>query len=209
MKTWKSGSIAPPFLTLALEVSGQLHAQGRSPWYPLDWRLDGPQSQCGQFGLEKNMSFFPARNWTLAKQLMVCSCTELSQLFVAAAPSGFIIRRESLSCCWCSRTLIQLICIHMSYTYEVHETKRTQDMIIPKIFVKHIPVLNCDENSSYNYLAVELSWCCDRQSVGLSALVSVTPLGPMTRFFFFLLLPENCFVHLGAPSLTRGQVCNL
>jgi hypothetical protein len=33
---------------------------------------------------------------------------------------------------------------------------------------------------------VELSWRCDRRSVGLSVLVSNTPLGPMTRFFFFL-----------------------
>jgi hypothetical protein len=33
-----------------MEVSGQLHAlaalpQGKSPWYPLDRRMDGPQSQ--------------------------------------------------------------------------------------------------------------------------------------------------------------------
>jgi hypothetical protein len=32
----------------------------------------------------------------------------------------------------------------------------------------------------------ELSLCCYRRSVGLSVLVSGTPLGPMTRFFFFL-----------------------
>jgi hypothetical protein len=35
-----------------MEVSGQLHTpaalpQGKSPWYPLDRRLDGPQSQSG------------------------------------------------------------------------------------------------------------------------------------------------------------------
>jgi hypothetical protein len=33
---------------------------------------------------------------------------------------------------------------------------------------------------------VELSWCYDRLSVGLSVLVSDTPFGPMTGFFFFL-----------------------
>jgi hypothetical protein len=57
----------------------------------------------------------------------------------------------------------------------------------------------------------ELSWCCDRRSVGLSVFVSGTPLGTMTRFsFFFLLLPDNCCaLRLGTPSLTRGQVCNL
>jgi hypothetical protein len=35
-----------------MEVSGQLHSrplypQGKSPWYPLDRRLGGPQSQSG------------------------------------------------------------------------------------------------------------------------------------------------------------------
>jgi len=42
-----------------MEVSGQLHAlplypQGKSPWYPLDRRLGGPQSCSGQGGEEKN-----------------------------------------------------------------------------------------------------------------------------------------------------------
>jgi hypothetical protein len=29
-------------------------------------------------------------------------------------------------------------------------------------------------------------WCCDRRSFGLSVLMSGTPLGHMTRFFFFI-----------------------
>jgi hypothetical protein len=42
-----------------MEVSGQLHArplypQGKSPWYLLDRRLDGPQSRSGRGGEEKN-----------------------------------------------------------------------------------------------------------------------------------------------------------
>jgi hypothetical protein len=55
------------------------------------------------------------------------------------------------------------------------------------------------------------SWCCDRRSVDLSVLVSGTPLGPMTRFYFFhFIFPENCFaLRFGAPSLTRGRVCNV
>jgi hypothetical protein len=36
------------------------------------------------------------------------------------------------------------------------------------------------------YVWVELSWYYDRRSVGLSVLVSGTPLKPMTRFFLFL-----------------------
>jgi len=40
-------------------VSSQLHApaalpQGKSPWYPLDWRLGGPQSLSGHGGEEIN-----------------------------------------------------------------------------------------------------------------------------------------------------------
>jgi len=40
-------------------VRGQRHApaalpQEKSPWYPLDRRLGGPQSRSGRGGLEKN-----------------------------------------------------------------------------------------------------------------------------------------------------------
>jgi hypothetical protein len=63
---------------------------------------------------------------------------------------------------------------------------------------------------SYDFGRVELSWCCDRRSVGLSVLVSGTLLGPMTSFFFSFLFLDNCFpIRLQAPSLTRGRVCNL
>jgi hypothetical protein len=42
-----------------MEVSGQLHAPaalppGKSPWYPLDRRLSGPQSHSGRSDEEKN-----------------------------------------------------------------------------------------------------------------------------------------------------------
>jgi hypothetical protein len=42
-----------------MEVSGQLHAPAalpprKSPWYPLDRRLGGPQSRPGRDGEEKN-----------------------------------------------------------------------------------------------------------------------------------------------------------
>jgi hypothetical protein len=45
-------------------VSGQLHAPaalspGKSPWYPLDRRLHGPQSQFGCGGEEKNSQPLP------------------------------------------------------------------------------------------------------------------------------------------------------
>jgi len=42
-----------------MEVNDHLYAQaalpqGKRPWYPLDRRLDGPQSQSGHGGEKKN-----------------------------------------------------------------------------------------------------------------------------------------------------------
>jgi hypothetical protein len=31
-----------------------LYSQGKSPWYPLDRKIGGPQSRCGRDGEEKN-----------------------------------------------------------------------------------------------------------------------------------------------------------
>jgi hypothetical protein len=47
-----------------MEVSGKLHApaalsQGKSPWYPLDRRLVGPQSRSEGGGEEKNSQLPP------------------------------------------------------------------------------------------------------------------------------------------------------
>jgi hypothetical protein len=45
-----------------MEVSGQLHTsaalppRGKSPWYPLDRSLGGPQSRSGRGGEDKNSS---------------------------------------------------------------------------------------------------------------------------------------------------------
>jgi hypothetical protein len=36
-----------------------LYLQGKSPWYPLDRRLGGPQSQSGHGGEEKNSQPLP------------------------------------------------------------------------------------------------------------------------------------------------------
>jgi hypothetical protein len=36
-----------------------LYTQDKNPWYPLDRRLDGPQSLSGYGGEEKNISFLP------------------------------------------------------------------------------------------------------------------------------------------------------
>jgi hypothetical protein len=47
-----------------MEVSGQLHAPVallpvKSPWYPLDRRLGGPQNRSGCSGEDKNSQPFP------------------------------------------------------------------------------------------------------------------------------------------------------
>jgi hypothetical protein len=59
LKGWRDN--AAHSLTSALDggkwsVSrpGRFTSQGKSPWYPLDRRLDGPQSRSGRGGEEKN-----------------------------------------------------------------------------------------------------------------------------------------------------------
>jgi hypothetical protein len=54
---------------------------------------------------------------------------------------------------------------------------------------------------------LKLKFSCDRRSVGHSVLVSGTHLGSMTIFFITVghVLVSCC----GAPSLTKGWVCNL
>jgi hypothetical protein len=60
-----NGGRAPPSWSQSyMEVSDQLHElpalpPGKSPWYPLGRRLDGPQSQPGRCGLEKNLLPLP------------------------------------------------------------------------------------------------------------------------------------------------------
>jgi hypothetical protein len=60
MKTWGSGGIAPPFSTSALHGGKRsashplpLYPRGKRPRFPLDQRLDGPQSRSGRCGEEK------------------------------------------------------------------------------------------------------------------------------------------------------------
>jgi hypothetical protein len=59
---WESRGIAPRILYLGtlMEVSGQLHAptallRVKSPRYPLDRRLGGPQSRSGRGSEEKKI----------------------------------------------------------------------------------------------------------------------------------------------------------
>jgi hypothetical protein len=58
---WGSGGVAPRILDLGSRwkwvvsfTPGRFIPQGKSPWYPFDRKLGGPQSQSGRGGEEKN-----------------------------------------------------------------------------------------------------------------------------------------------------------
>jgi hypothetical protein len=57
-----------------------LYPQGKSPWYPLDRRLGGPQSQSGHGGEEKNSQLLPGLETLIIQSVVQCYTTELSQL---------------------------------------------------------------------------------------------------------------------------------
>jgi hypothetical protein len=68
-----------------VEVGGQLHTlatlpQEKSPWYPLDRRLDGPQSQSGHGGEEKNSQTLLGLKLLIIQPAAQHYTTELSQL---------------------------------------------------------------------------------------------------------------------------------
>jgi hypothetical protein len=70
-----------------MELSGQLHApttllQGKSPWYPLDRRLGGPQSRPGRGGEEKNSQPLPGLEPPIIQPLAQRYTAELSRLLM-------------------------------------------------------------------------------------------------------------------------------
>jgi hypothetical protein len=67
-----------------MEVSCQLHAlaalpPGKSPWYPLDMRLGGPQSQSGRGGEEDNSQPLPGLEPQIIQPVAQRYATELSR----------------------------------------------------------------------------------------------------------------------------------
>jgi hypothetical protein len=54
---------------------------------------------------------------------------------------------------------------------------------------------------------LELSWCHDRRSVGLSVYVSGTPFGPMIRFFFFLPFAGQLLCSSSWGALSDERTC--
>jgi hypothetical protein len=63
-----------------MEVNGQLYPQEKSPWYPLDRRLGGPQSRSGRDGKEKNSQPLPRLEPPIIQPVVQRYTTELSRL---------------------------------------------------------------------------------------------------------------------------------
>jgi hypothetical protein len=66
-----------------MEVSGHLNdpaalPQGKSPWYPLDRRLGGPQSRSGRGGEEKSSQTLPGLELPTIQPVFQRYTTELS-----------------------------------------------------------------------------------------------------------------------------------
>jgi hypothetical protein len=59
-----------------------LYSQGRSPWYPLDRRLSGPQSWSGLGGERKNSHPLLALEPLIIHPIAQCLTTELSWLLI-------------------------------------------------------------------------------------------------------------------------------
>jgi hypothetical protein len=88
MKTYcGSGSTAPRILDLGTRwrwvvsfTHRSLYLQGKSPWYPLDRRLGGPQSRSGRGGEEKNSQCSPGLEPPLIQSVAQRHTTKSSQL---------------------------------------------------------------------------------------------------------------------------------
>jgi hypothetical protein len=85
-----------------MEGSGQLQAPaalppGKSPWYPLDRKLGGPQSRSGRGGEEKNSQPPPGIepfNPDRPAHSLVAIPTELLQLWMKEKLNDFIIQAD-------------------------------------------------------------------------------------------------------------------
>jgi hypothetical protein len=86
---WGSEGIAPRILTTAInggEWSAsrpcRFYPQGKSPRYPLDRRLGGPQSRSGRGGEEKNSQPLPELEPSIIKPITQRYTIQLSWLLV-------------------------------------------------------------------------------------------------------------------------------
>jgi hypothetical protein len=86
MAYWGSEGIAPRILDLGTRwrwavsfTPRSLYTKGKSPWYPLDRRLGGPQSQSGHIGEEKNSQPLAGLESPITQPVAQHYTTELSR----------------------------------------------------------------------------------------------------------------------------------
>jgi hypothetical protein len=115
-----SGGIAPHIIDLSTRwrcvvsfMPWPLHPQGKSPWYPLDRRLCGPQNRSGN-GEEKNSQPLPGLRpliiqsiaqhyttelswlpiiWRVAANVLISSCTQTTMGDFQLMDGGFFMVR--------------------------------------------------------------------------------------------------------------------
>jgi hypothetical protein len=86
--SWGSRGIAPHILDfgtrwrwVASFTPRPLYSQGKTPWYPLDRTLGGPQSRSGYGGKDKNSQPLPGLEPPIMKTVVQRYTIELSRLF--------------------------------------------------------------------------------------------------------------------------------
>jgi hypothetical protein len=97
---------------------------------------------------------------------------------------------------WCSH--LNFVRSHEGHEFDARKWHPTPSCYHLRQLVQSVALLHWSKSKS--------KLLYDWRSVSPYVLVS----GPWPDFTFPFLLPENCIVlRLGAPSLTRGRVCNL
>jgi hypothetical protein len=87
---WGSGGITPCILDfdnrrrrVVSFTRRPLYTQGKSPWYPLDRKLGGPQSRSGRGGEEKNSQPLPGLEPPIVQPAAKRHTTELLRLLLS------------------------------------------------------------------------------------------------------------------------------
>jgi hypothetical protein len=75
-------------------TSRPLYPQGKSPWYPLDRRLGGPQSRSGHGGEEKNSQPLSGIELPIIQPVAQRYTTELSRLLFILNTTEFGIKTK-------------------------------------------------------------------------------------------------------------------
>jgi hypothetical protein len=99
----ESGGIAPRILNLGTRwtwvasfTPRPLYTQGKSPWYPLDRSLGGPQSRSGRGGEEKNSQPLPG-----IEPLSSSHCTDWATPATMIPDTKFSLNASPLCICAC------------------------------------------------------------------------------------------------------------